>query len=122
MPSRQTKNKRALIERLGRSRAPVSVQELVQALGVNKTTIYRELEAFTASGEVSVVDFGDGQKRYELTPEGHHHHAVCMGCQRVVELEIEPSIAKLEQAVKKQSGFKLSKHQIEFFGLCKSCV
>lgn len=120
MIGRQTKTKRALLDLLGKTKAPLSVPEIVDKLGVNKTTIYRELAAF--KDQVSEVDFGDGLKRYELTPEGHHHHAVCTGCQRVVELEIEPSIAKLESAVRKQSGFKLGKHLIEFFGTCKACA
>lgn len=122
MTSRMTKAKKALLAELEAAHGPLSVSELVRKLGVNKTTVYRELAAFMAAGDVSEVDFADGQKRYELTPDGHHHHAVCMECKTVVELEIEPTVKKLEQSVTKQSGFVLRKHLIEFFGLCRDCA
>lgn len=122
MTSRMTKAKKALLAELEAAAGPLSASELVRKLGVNKTTVYRELAAFMAAGDVSEVDFADGQKRYELTPDGHHHHAVCMECKTVVELEIEPTVKKLEQSVTKQSGFVLRKHLIEFFGLCRDCA
>ncbi|MCC7522827.1 transcriptional repressor [Candidatus Uhrbacteria bacterium] len=122
MTGRNTKTKRALLAALNSSNIPMSVSELVKKLHVNKTTIYRELASFIEEGSISEVDFSDGQKRYELTPDGHHHHAVCMDCKAVVELEIEPIIKKLEQNVIKQSGFMLRKHQIEFFGVCRDCA
>ena len=122
MIGRNTKTKRGLIAFLERCGAPQTAADLVHALGGNKTTVYRELASFVAAGQISEVDFGDGQKRYELTPDGHHHHAVCTECKSVVELEIEPTIKKLEKNVIKQSGFVLHRHMIEFFGVCRDCA
>lgn len=105
---------------------PVSAMDLVKSLlaldlPVNKTTVYRELEKLLKKGEISEVDFGEGQKRYELTHGSHHHHALCMNCHAVVELEIEPQLDILQNAVARQSGFHIQKHSVEFFGLCRSC-
>ena len=104
----------------------MAAMELVDALdarglSVNKTTVYRELEKLLLKGEISEVDFGEGQKRYEITHGDHHHHAVCTNCESVVELEIEPQLEQIQSSVAKQSGFRIQKHLVEFFGLCRRC-
>src|SRR3990167_4015653 len=49
------------------------------------TTVYRSLESLVGLGLVQAVDFGDGEKRYELVEPGeHHHHLVCQRCKRSV--------------------------------------
>ncbi|QQR60828.1 transcriptional repressor [Candidatus Uhrbacteria bacterium] len=126
MQERQTKSKLAIREVLSASQKPMAAMELVEALGgrglsVNKTTVYRELEKLLLKGEISEVDFADGQKRYEMTHGDHHHHAVCMSCEAVVELEIEPQLEQIQSSVAKQSGFRIQKHLVEFFGMCGSC-
>jgi len=126
MQERQTKSKLAIREILTSADKPMSVMELVQALderglSVNKTTVYRELEKLLMKGEISEVDFGEGQKRYELTHGDHHHHAVCTNCETVVELEIEPELQHIQSTVAQQSGFRIQKHLVEFFGICAGC-
>jgi Fe2+ or Zn2+ uptake regulation protein len=127
MQERQTKSKLAIREILSASPKPMAAMELVEALdkrglSVNKTTVYRELEKLLLKGEISEVDFGEGQKRYEITHGGHHHHAVCTNCESVVELEIEPQLVSIQDSVIKQSGFTIRKHLVEFFGLCDRCT
>lgn len=126
MQERQTKSKIAIREILSTIQKPMAAMELVEALdkrglSVNKTTVYRELEKLLLKGEISEVDFADGQKRYEITHGDHHHHAVCTNCETVVELEIEPALKQIQFAVAKQSGFRIQKHLVEFFGLCRRC-
>jgi Fur family ferric uptake transcriptional regulator len=126
MQERQTKSKLAIREILSASEKPMAAMELVEALdgrglSVNKTTVYRELEKLLLKGEISEVDFGEGQKRYEITHGDHHHHAVCTNCEAVVELEIEPQLQQIQSSVAKQSGFRIQKHLVEFFGLCRRC-
>jgi Fur family ferric uptake transcriptional regulator len=126
MQERQTKSKLAIREILSTSEKPMAAMELVEALdkrglSVNKTTVYRELEKLLLKGEISEVDFGEGQKRYEITHGDHHHHAVCTNCEAVVELEIEPQLEQIQSSVAKQSGFRIQKHLVEFFGLCRGC-
>jgi Fe2+ or Zn2+ uptake regulation protein len=126
MQERQTKAKLAIREILSASEKPMAAMELVEALGgrglsVNKTTVYRELEKLLLKGQIAEVNFGEGQKRYEITHGDHHHHAVCSTCETVVELDIESELAAIESSVAKQSGFTIRKHMVEFFGMCGSC-
>lgn len=127
MQERQTKSKLAIREILSASEKPMAAMELVEALGgrglsVNKTTVYRELEKLLLKGQIVEVNFGEGQKRYEITHGDHHHHAVCTNCDSVVELEIEPQLESIQVAVIAQSGFTIRKHLVEFFGLCRTCA
>ncbi len=127
MKERQTKAKLAIHEILSALEKPMAAMELVDALekrglSVNKTTVYRELEKLLLKREISEVDFGEGQKRYEITHGDHHHHVVCTSCETVVELEIEQQLARIQSTVAEQSGFKIQKHLVEFFGMCTSCA
>lgn len=127
MQERQTKSKLAIRDILSTSEKPMAAMELVEVLdkrglSVNKTTVYREIEKLLLKGEISEVDFADGQKRYEMTHGRHHHHAVCTNCKTVVELEIEPELESMQSTVVKQSGFRIQKHLVEFFGMCGKCT
>ncbi len=125
--TRSTKTKRAFLTILEAAQSPLSAPEIQLAaesagLNPNKTTVYRFLEAATTAGELSVVDFGDGVKRYEHTHGAHHHHAVCTSCRAVTEVTIEPQLEKVMNEVARQSGFSIERHLVEFFGRCKACI
>lgn len=83
-------------------------------------TIYRMLESFVLCDIVTQIDFQDGKYRYEILHE-HHHHLICTSCGFVQPIH-EPCIAVSEQTVKEKYGFTISRHQLEFFGLCDKCV
>jgi Fe2+ or Zn2+ uptake regulation protein len=125
--TRSTKTKRAFLSVLEAAQGPLSAPEIQAAveaarLHPNKTTVYRFLDAAVKAGELSVVDFGDGVKRYEHTHGAHHHHAVCTSCRAVTEVTIEPQLEKVMSEVTRQSGFSIERHLVEFFGRCKACV
>ena len=97
---------------------------------VGLTTIYRTLELLVRMGIVSKFDFGDGKARYELAegPKGarHHHHLVCTNCGRAIDYtdfvnEEKELLDETEKALAKKYNFKISGHQIRFYGLCATC-
>jgi Fe2+ or Zn2+ uptake regulation protein len=53
-----------------------------------RSTVYRALEALTASGSVYAAHLGDGPTHYELA-SGDHHHAVCQVCGGVMHIQEE---------------------------------
>lgn len=117
----------ALIEILSKSKVPRTPQELLAELGkkgfkANKTTVYRQLETLQRFSIVHEVHFTDRTKRYELVSEsGHHHHLVCLQCQRVEDISFPTDLEKQEQAIWEKNRFKVFQHSLEFFGVCKSC-
>ncbi len=98
--------------------------------GIGLTTVYRTLELLANMGMLFRFEFGDGKTRYELAegPGGqrHHHHLICMNCGRVIDYTdfIDEEIELLNQTEKglsKKYNFKITHHQIHFYGLCERC-
>ena len=56
--------------------------------GFPRSTVYRALEALTASGSLYAAHLGDGPTHYELA-SGDHHHAVCQVCGGVMHIQRE---------------------------------
>ena len=106
---------------------PFSAPELIaclikQGLRVNKTTVYRELEFLLNHAVVREVNLGERQARYELADPGHHHHhLVCLKCREVDMINLPNDLETHERAIKKTKGFAVSRHALEFFGLCAQC-
>lgn len=91
---------------------------------IGLATIYRSLELLVELGILLKIEFGDGCSRYELTTTEsnihHHHHIICESCGKVIEFE-DDLLEPLEEAVEKEFGFKITNHQVKFFGKCKEC-
>lgn len=105
--------------------SPISAPDLqdsfaLSKVNVNKTTIYRELDFLLKKTLINEVEFGDGKKRYELN-NGHHHHLICLNCKKIEDVDLETDLSKEEAKIKKDTGFKIKSHSLEFFGYCKNC-
>lgn len=100
---------------------PLDVQEVTSLLKneIHLSTVYRTLEKFVAVGILERVDFQEGKFRYEYVKE-HHHHVVCNDCGKVADIQ-DSGIEKIEQSVSLQTGFIVTKHSLELFGLCNKC-
>ena len=86
---------------------------------ISRTTVYRVLEALARAGVVRKVCHPGPSARYELE-KGRHHHLVCLGCERMVDLE-DPSLdgLPLPGII---SGFRIKDYSIQFRGLCSECA
>ncbi len=93
---------------------------------IGLATVYRTLELLSGK-EIDIlqkIEFGDGCARYELNltePNSHqHHHLICTSCKKVIEFS-EDMLDNLEVDIMKKCGFKVTDHQVKFFGLCEEC-
>jgi len=106
--------------------SPVSVPDVLAVLAdggqaFNKTTLYRELEFLMAEGIVSLaLSFGSCQY-YELSRE-HHHHLVCTSCGDIQDIEAREDLCRFERELWRERGFRVARHSMEFFGVCRKCV
>ncbi len=122
-----TKNRTAILEFLSSQKKPISAEEILEHIlsehhDVNKTTIYRELFFLLEHNFIKEVEFGDGKKRYEITiNRAHHHHIICVNCKKVEDIPLEKELDSQEKHIEEVTGFKLTSHMLEFFGLCKTC-
>ena len=54
---------------------------------VGLATVYRNLQVMTQDDELDTLRGEDGEVRYRQCSPKHHHHLVCRGCGRVVEIK-----------------------------------
>lgn len=123
---RLTAARKQLVELFGKECHPVSAADVLamlkkHGLNVNTTTAYRELTFLEEQGIIRSVHFQDGVQRYESADLPHHHHAICVSCHRVEDIEMEHNFSAVERQIKKQKNFAVSHHSLEFYGRCGRC-
>jgi Fur family ferric uptake transcriptional regulator len=111
---------------LGASSDFRSAQEIHAALqgqgaSIGLATVYRVLAAMVAAGEVDTLVRDDRETLYRRCSDRHHHHLVCSGCGRTVEIA-GPAVESWAAAVAAEHGFSDVRHQLELFGLCARCA
>jgi Fur family ferric uptake transcriptional regulator len=88
---------------------------------VSVATVYRTMKLLSESGLAHARNFGDGQTRYEpAVGREHHDHLICTRCGTIIEFEND-QIERMQDAVARKHGFKVTSHKMELYGLCKSC-
>lgn len=123
---RFTQIRKAVLGLLVKSSEPLSSPNLQSLLlkkkiSVNKTTVYRELAFLKTQNVVRELQFRDSAKRYEITPENHHHHIICINCEKIEDVELKKDLDKAEKVISRNMNFKIINHSLEFFGLCAKC-
>jgi Fur family ferric uptake transcriptional regulator len=122
-----TQQREAVAEVVFSSAEHLSVDEIEQELReagerIGKATIYRTLDLLVKSKLVDEHDFGEGFKRYEhrLSRQPVHEHLICQECGRVEEFRSE-EIRAVEERVAEEHGFRLTRHRLEIYGICRAC-
>lgn len=126
---RWTKGRRAVVEAMGRSTAPMSVPELQSAVGpgVPLSSLYRIITDLLEAKVLLKLEFAEGFARFELDEElaSHHHHLVCTSCGQVADLELadlEVTLGASVKSIRRRTGFRATAHRLDFFGLCAACA
>jgi Fur family ferric uptake transcriptional regulator len=115
----------AIARELMDERDDVTAQELhvrLRARGepLGLATVYRTVSRLAAAGVVDALAHHPGEVCYRWCGDDHHHHLVCSGCHRVVELgdcELDPWLDRLSAV----HGFVATAHRLEVTGVCASC-
>jgi len=85
---------------------------------ISLRTVYQTLNDLAAMGELRQLSFGPGSARFD--PNGDdHHHLVCEGCGKVVDVYADASGVELAPAARQ--GFTLTTTQVVFRGRCADC-
>ena len=124
---RSTRQKRALSAVLAQTDRFRSAQELHAALNrsgerVGLTTVYQQLRALAALGQIDSLRSASGELLYRhCDTDQHHHHLVCRGCGRTVEVE-DAVVRRWAEKVASDAGFVEVVHHLEFSGTCADCA
>lgn len=117
-----------LLDIFEHARGPLDASQVLGALGqlkTNQSTVYRNLESLVKLGLLKRLNLRSRQAYYELADDfsdkKHHHHLVCTGCAKIVEV-IDCRVESPSASTLRKCGFKiLSDHVLEFSGLCLGC-
>jgi len=127
---RITAPRRAVLDALATTREPRTVAQLHRALGgerVNLVSVYRTVKLLCDVGLVRATDAAQGQRRYELAEPfmAHHHHLICRRCAQIEDLDgcllEEDVLARLGRRVRQSHRFRVTDHELRFFGICRRC-
>ncbi|MCF6776597.1 ferric iron uptake transcriptional regulator [Thiotrichales bacterium 19X7-9] len=83
-------------------------------------TVYRVLGQFESAGLVNRLNLGDDQAVYELVPDHHHDHMICVSCRKVEEFYDE-LIEQRQHIIADQKGYDLVDHSLCLYVICKDC-
>jgi Fe2+ or Zn2+ uptake regulation protein len=89
-------------------------------LGLSRATLYRALDLLIELGVIERLDLPGGDHAYVPCARAHHHHVVCSRCGRTAEVT-DSGVAEAVAEIAHQTGYEISTHRLELFGLCRHC-
>jgi Fur family ferric uptake transcriptional regulator len=121
-PTRQRAAVAAVLADTDEVRSAQELHALLREGGdkVGLATVYRNLQAMAADGEIDMLRTDEGEAVYRACSTGHHHHLVCRVCGRTVEVE-GPTVEAWATRVSAEHGFTEVRHTLEIFGTCATC-
>lgn len=124
MNRRVTKQREAILKILRDNRYHPSADQIYDAVrkeipNISKGTVYRNLQILREDGAISELNLNATLSRYEEKQDKHYHFR-CEQCGRVFDLD-EPVNTEIEKKIAERTGFRVSSHQTEFWGLCRDC-
>jgi Fur family ferric uptake transcriptional regulator len=122
---RETPQRVFVVQELAREENDATAAQIYDRLrrrgtNIGLATVYRTLSLLQEHGAVDALSHHAGELCFRLCAEVHHHHLVCTGCHRVVELrdcDLDPWVKHSAG----KHGFTATEHQVEIVGLCADC-
>lgn len=119
---RQTPQREAIRSLFTREGDPMSPQEIMNQASeivptVSMATVYRTIRSLEELGEIVPVELPGEPPRYEMAGKDHHHHFMCESCGKAFEVDACPG--NLSHMT--PEGFRLTRHDITLYGMCKAC-
>jgi Fur family peroxide stress response transcriptional regulator len=122
--SRNTRQRAALMRLLAGTKSHPTAAWLHEQLmeefpSLSLGTVYRNLSFLAGRGLVRVIESGSGVDRFDGDVNAHYH-LVCAHCGTVADSDIPP-VEGLEARAASMSGWRISSHRLDFFGICPAC-
>jgi Fur family ferric uptake transcriptional regulator len=122
-----TPNRLRVLEIIGNSSQPLSVQAVAQELNriqrVNRVTVYRILDILVAKGLVERISAGDRSFRYGLAPNANHKphsHFYCVECAEMECLSSDQINLDTQPLQRSFLGL-IERVEVRFDGVCQDC-
>lgn len=112
----------AIILSTSRALEPIEIfeQGRRQQSHLGLVTVYRTLEKLEELGLIQRVHQPGGCNMYLPAAFGHQHLIICTGCGNA-EFFAGDDLSPLMERIASQSGYTISDHWLQMYGLCKNC-
>ncbi|MCU9614655.1 peroxide-responsive transcriptional repressor PerR [Caldibacillus lycopersici] len=122
---RITPQRHAILEYLINAMSHPTADEIYKALegkfpNMSVATVYNNLRVFREVGLVKELTYGDSSSRFDFVTNDHYH-AICEDCGKIVDFAY-PGLNEVEQFASHVSGFNVSHHRLEIYGVCPDCA
>jgi len=88
---------------------------------VSRATLYNTVDLLLECHLIRKHQFGKAQAQYEKSYSNKQHdHLVCTSCDKVIEF-CDPRIQGIMNVIEQAMEFKISRHALNLYGLCKEC-
>ncbi len=82
-------------------------------------TVYKALKTLVEVNLVQEINVGEGNFRYDGTPE-EHAHIQCIKCGKVDDLN-DVEFPDLNKLVEEKTNYKIKWNKLFFYGICEHC-
>jgi Fur family transcriptional regulator, ferric uptake regulator len=113
--------RRLVLDGLFEAEDPVSAEQLARRLGLELTSVYRNLETLERHGLVRHVHLGHGPGLYVLVGRGEHEYLYCERCHRARALgprDLDP----VRNLVEERYGYRTRFTHFALVGTCGECL
>ncbi|WP_282935375.1 Fur family transcriptional regulator [Paenibacillus sp. RC67] len=86
--------------------------------GVSFDTVYRNLRLLSEMGVLEQFYLNEGVKFRARCQSHHHHHMICLQCEKTITFEFCP----MKDVPSLPEGFQIMNHRFEIFGYCNECA
>jgi len=83
-------------------------------------TVYKTLDLLKELGEILEINLRD-DSHYDGNKPYPHPHLICVKCNKIMDGELDAAVNTIVQEVESNFGFRIVKHQLDFYGLCPDC-
>ena len=126
---RYTANLREVVSALASAGQPITLTRMLERCeSLSQSSAYRSLAVLEEAGVVLRLAVSAKRSHFELAEHlgEHHHHLICVSCDRVTDVVLTPSvetaIAEGLAAVAAKHGFSVNQHTVDAIGHCSKCT
>ncbi len=123
---KNTKHRLAILNILEEQAQPVTAEQIFMELNhydlsTSMSTVYRELDSLVNKDLVLKVKINESNRTlYEYNRMIHKHYLVCLGCKKMISLDMCP-LKTYEEKLQEQTHYIITDHKLNIYGYCPEC-
>ncbi len=88
---------------------------------ISRQAVYDALSALAEKGLLRRIEPAGSAARYERRVGDNHHHLICRGCGRMVDVDCAVGATPCLTAAD-DSGFEIDEAEVVYWGTCPECI